>query len=454
MLNETTQNAKNLPRRNPPGPSGYPIVGVAPRIGKDFPGFLLKMAVEYGGITLLELGPKRTYFVTQPEYLKQILVDNNRNYVKGYDAVKPLFGDGLLTSDGDTWFRQRRLMQPAFHHQQLASFANTMIDFTAQMLDQWDIVKRNNQPIDVAAEMMGLTQKIILKTMFSADANANMADITLAFDIALNHFNNAMFSPLSQITWLPTAANRRYHWALRTLDEVVYAMITDRRTTHRDESDLLTMLMNARDADTGEGMSDKQIRDEMMTIFLAGHETTATTLSWAWHLLSQHPEAADKLKAEVATVLDGRAPTVKDLPNLTYTRMIIEEAMRLYPPAWMFARVSVNPDVIGGFDVPAGSLIMLSPYVTHHLPSIWNDPEKFDPGRFTPEQAGTRHKYAYLPFSGGPRICIGNSFAMMEAQLIMAMIVQKYQFHTVPGREVTPLARATMRPFPGVWMTL
>jgi cytochrome P450 len=456
MIGENTQEVKRGGANLPPGPKGYPLLGVAPKIGNDLLGFFLQAAKDYGGIVTLPLGPRRLYLVTQPDYLKQILQDNNRNYAKGYEQVKPLFGEGLLTSDGETWLRQRRLIQPAFHQQQLASFADTMVDFTLQMLEKWQPHSTSGQPLDVAAEMMGLTQRIILKTMFSADANADLDTISRAFDIALNHFNMSMFSPLSQWTWLPTEANRRYHWALRTLDAAVYGMINDRRTQQRDENDLLSMLMNARDAGDGKGMSDHQIRDEIMTIFLAGHETTATTLSWAWYLIGQHPDVEAQLHVEHATVLGGRTPTVADVPRLVYTRMIIDEALRLYPPAWMFARRLINSDTIGGYEVPAGSTLMLSPYVTHHLPSLWIEPERFDPERFRPNtEANTaRPRFAYMPFSGGPRICIGNNFALMEAQLIMATVAQRYKLKLAADHTVEPLARATLRPKSGVWVTL
>jgi cytochrome P450 len=231
-------------------------------------------------------------------------------------------------------------------------------------------------------------------------------------------------------------------------------MINDRRSHHREESDLLSMLMNARDADTGEGMSNKQIRDEIMTIFLAGHETTATTLSWAWHLLAQHPDVRTKLDEELTSVLGTRTPTVEDLPNLVYSRMVIDESLRMFPPAWMFARVAVADDDFGDFTLPAGAMLLVSPYVTHHLPSLWPDPEQFNPERFRPGALTSRHKYAYLPFSGGPRVCIGNSFALMEATLILAMVAQQYHPTTAPGHTVRPQTRATLRPFPGVWMTL
>jgi cytochrome P450 len=212
--------------------------------------------------------------------------------------------------------------------------------------------------------------------------------------------------------------------------------------------------MSARDADSGEGMNDQQIRDEIMTIFLAGHETTATTLAWTWYLLAQHPEAEAQLHQELAAVLGGRTPEVQDLPNLTYLRKVIDEALRLYPPAWMFARRTVNSDRIGGYDLPASATIMISPYVTHHLPSLWNEPEKFDPERFRPEHANARHRFAYLPFSGGPRICIGNNFALMESQLIVAMVAQSYRLRLVSGHEVHARPRATLRPYPGLVMTL
>jgi cytochrome P450 len=251
-----------------------------------------------------------------------------------------------------------------------------------------------------------------------------------------------------------TPGNRQFEQALHTLDNVVYRIIDERRRSARDPGDLLAMLLQTRDAETGEGMSDKQVRDEVMTIFIAGHDTVASTLAWTWHLLGQHPQIELQLLDEVDAVLDGQAPTFQDLPRLTYTRMVIEEAMRLYPPAWGLFRSPVVGDMIGGYHIQAGSVVILSPYVLHRTASFWEQPDRFDPERFTPERSAGRPRYAYIPFGGGPRICIGNSLALMELQLIVAMVAQHYRLRSIPGHLVEPYIEVVLQPRNGLRMTL
>jgi cytochrome P450 len=423
-----------------------------PEVWKDPLQFFVNAAAR-GRVVQLDLGPRRFHLVHQPDDVKYVLQDNQKNFVKTYDLVKPLFGDGLLTSNGEKWLRQRRLMQPAFHRVQIAQMAGTMTDATEKMLGRW-AGHPAGKPLDIGSEMMLLTQSIIVRTMFSTDVSANAERIGEAFDYLLSYFNRYLFSPVQiPLAW-PTPANRRFKRERDFITRTVYAILAERRRTGRQEADLISMLLAARDEGDGQGMTDEEIRDEIVTIFLAGHETTATLLSWTWHALSQHREIRRRLEAELAEVLGGRPPTFDDLPRLTYARRILDEALRLYPPAWMFARTAVADDEIGGYAVPAGATIFLSPYVTQRSPEFWPEPEAFDPERFRPEAVEARHKFAYFPFAAGPRKCIGDQFALVESTLLLATISQRYRLRAVPGYTVRPTPLATLRPRPGLLMTL
>ncbi|RPI32684.1 MAG: cytochrome P450 [Chloroflexota bacterium] len=438
--------------RQAPSLDGYPLVGILPKLWKNPLKFFLDTAIQYGDVVQMKMGSKEMYLVSRPESVKYILQDNNRNFRKGYDQAKPLMGEGLVTSEGDFWLRQRRIMQPSFHRDQIATFSNIMLQATEAMLERWRWPAQDGQPLDMAVEMMRLTQTIILRTMFSTDIGAQAETIGKAFDITLEHLNQILFSPFELLTRLPTPANLRHKRALRFLDDFVYGLITNRRKSGEDNGDLLSRLILARDQETGEGMTDQQVRDEVMTIFLAGHETTANALAWTWYLLSQHPEVEETIEAEIEVLSGGRPPTFEDISRLEYTNQVFSEALRLYPPAWMFVRHAVEDDVIGGYRVPAGMMLMISPYVTHRLPDVWEQPERFDPDRFSPERSKDRPRFSYYPFSGGPRVCIGNNFATVEALLIMARVVQCYRLRLVPGYRVEARPIATLQPHPGVLM--
>jgi len=396
------------------------------------------------------------YLVSHPDLIKHILQDNNRNYHKsvGYEKTRPMLGYGLLTSEDDFWRRQRRLAQPAFHRKHISAFATTMTDATSQMLQRWQHHAESGAPFNAAAEMMRLTLTIVGRTLFNTDLSDEADKVGQALTIALEHTNRRMQSLFDLGEKLPTPENRRFNEAIKTLDEVVYGMIEERRRTNIDNGDLLSLLLHAQDEETGERMSDKQLRDEAMTIFLAGHETTANALAWTWYLLSKHPDVARRLRNELAAVLGGRTPTLDDLPNLVYTKMVLDEALRLYPPAWAIGRNSLAADKLGDYHLPANSIVVLSPYVTHRLPEFWPNPEGFDPERFRPEQAENRPRFAYFPFAGGPRLCIGNNFALMEMQLILAMIAQRYHLDLVPGHPIELEPMVTLRPRHGVLVTL
>ena len=424
---------------------------------RDLLGFYMNAAKNYGDIVHFGSGSFSTYFVVHPDYVKHVLQDNNHNYPKKNrfnDMLKPLTGDGLLTSDGDVWRRRRRMSQPSFHRERVAGFAKGMTDATQAMLERWTTFAEHGQAFDVGQEMQRITLSIVGRALFSADISGDTDEMGQAVTTIFRHFNHRLRHPLSFPESVPTPRNRRFHKAIETLDAVSYRLIAEHRQAETEYADLLSMLIAARDEETGEGLTDLQIRDEVGTFLGAGHETTAVTLAWVWYLLSKHPEVERKLHAEISEVLEGRIPTVADIPQLSYTRMVIQETMRLYPPAWAMSRGIVNDDEIGGYKIQAGSLMALSPYITHRHTDFWDNPEGFDPERFTPEQIAERPRYAYFPFGGGPRQCIGNEFALMEAQLIVAMVAQKYRLHLVPGQRIEPDPIFTLRPSDGVQVTL
>ncbi len=442
----------------PPGPEGYPLVGIIPELRRGPLHYFVDVAQRYGPVVKLNLGPASMVLLAHPDAVQHVLQMNHQNYLKGYDVTEPIIGQGLVTSEGEFWLRQRRLIQPMFHRERVASFAEMMVAATERLLARWADHDRR-QPLDVAEEMTRLTQEIIAHTMFSTDVGAQVDTLMAAFETALQYLNQSMFTPIPYIEYLPTPTNIRFRRALRTLDEIIADLIQKRRALLQEapESappDLLTMLLQARDADSGERMSDKQIRDEVVTTFFAGHETTASTLSWAWYVLARRLDLAAELHAEARAVLGDRRPEAADVPQLALTRRVIDETLRIFPPAWMFARKAIADDEILGFHIPAGSMLAISPYVTHRDPAFWEQPYRFDPDRFLPERSKSRHRFAYFPFGGGPRLCIGRDFALTEATLIMALIARRFELRLAPGAVVEEQPVATLRPRPAVMMTL
>ena len=438
----------------PAGPWHWTPLGMTAALRSDPLGYYTTAFKTFGDIVGFHVGPLRSLFIAHPDHIKHVLQDNNHNYEKGLviAKLKVLIGDGLFSSEGDFWRRQRRLAQPAFHRKRLGGFVATMTDATQAMLDRWEAVARGAAPLDVAAEMTRLTLGIVGRTLFSRnlDDAADAVGCTLGEVLALMNERTMRF--IATPLWWPTPFTRRLARGIHELDRVVFGIIETRRRTDEAHEDLLDMLLRARDEDTGEGMTDRQLRDEVMTFLLAGHETTAVALSWTWYLLARHPQVAERLRAEVATALGGRTPTLEDLPRLQYARMVVEETMRLYPPVWGFFRQALGPDRLGEYTVPKGTLLFISPYITHRHPRVWEDPERFDPERFAPERVRERPRFAYLPFSGGPRLCIGNEFALMEAQLAVAMTLQRYRLELVAGARVEPESRLTLRPRGGMAM--
>jgi cytochrome P450 len=438
------------PARVPPGPRGAPLLGVVAAFASDPLGLLLGSARTYGPVVRLPLARVDGYLVSQPSGIKRVLQDASDNYgrqTRSFLALRETLGDSLLTTDGDYWRRQRRVAQPAFHKARLVGFGAAMAAAAAQMVERWRPRAARGETLEVVPELLALTLDILGRTLFAQDLGAAAARVEPALAAVLRHTMTTISAVVTAPRWLPTARNRRFRAALAALDEVVMGTIRRRRAGDGGDggADLVSLLMAARDAETGEGMTDRQLRDEVMTLMLAGHETTAMALSWTFALLSRHPATRRALEEELARELGGRAPTVEDLPRLRLTRMVLDESMRLYPPAWGVNRSVIAADVIDGFQIPAGAVVFVSPWVTHRDPDLWENPEGFDPQRFASEP-DARPRYAYFPFGGGPHLCIGAGFALMEAQIVLATVAQAVRLDLVPGASLVPEPLITLRP--------
>ncbi|MEP7356477.1 MAG: cytochrome P450 [Anaerolineales bacterium] len=437
----------------PPAPKGNFLLGNLPEYQKDSLGYERYLARTFGDVVHVRWVNRHAYLVSHPDDVRQVLVDQAGKFIKApiYKSLLSYFlGNGLLTSDGDFWRRQRKLAQPAFHHKRIRAYAEVMVDYSARLLDEW----QPGQTRDINHDMMRLTLSIVAKTLFNADIEKSARQIGEALTVLLEVTNARIQSPIQIFPeWIPTASNRKAKEAVRVLDEIVMGIINERRAAGDDQGDLLSMLMLATDED-GRGMTDRQLRDEAVTLVLAGHETTANALAWTWYLLAQHPEVEAKLHAELARVLGERQPGPDDLRQLEYADMIIKEAMRLYPPIPSIARQATEDLELGGYPVKKGMIISISPHVIHRDPRWYAEPEAFRPERFSKENEQSLPKYAYLPFSYGPRVCIGNTFASMEAVLVLATMAQRYRLRLVNDGPVTAQAALTLRPSENLMMTV
>ncbi len=399
---------------------------------------------------------QRFLIVSAPRGIQHVLLDNAGNYVKSRIArrlVEPGIGRGLLTSEGDTWRRQRRLMAPSFDHRSLTSYVPAMTEATTALVERLDRLP-DRAPVDMSVEMMRLTLKIIARTMFSTDAE----DVGPIVEDAVGRYQRevrpGLLDLLNLPDWWPRPATRRWPHIFDRFDAVIGRLMARGATTGGERQDLLTRLLAARDAETGRAMDPREVRDQVVTIFMAGHETTAQALTWTWYVLSQHPAEEAKFHAELERVLGGRAPRFEDLAELRYTRMVLEESMRLYPPAHTMSREALAEDEVEGHRVPKGSVVSIVPWGLHRHRLLWDRPATFDPDRFAPERAAERPRFAYIPFGGGPRICIGATFAMTEATIILAMLGQRYRLRLAPGAVVEPVGLITLRPRNGLPMLL
>jgi cytochrome P450 len=438
-----------MPSR-PPGPKPRFLIGNMPLASPDPLSVFTAWAREFGDIFYYRAAWLHVYFLNHPDLIEEVLVRNYKNFLK--DRVirnsRWFFGQGLLTNEGDSWLRQRRLSQPAFHRERVASYAKIMTDYAGQMLATW----QDGETRDIHQEMMRLTLRIVVRTLFNVESEET-EQISSAMNTVMGNTTGIrmLLPPIAR--YLPTPKMIGFRRAVARLDETVYSIVSRRRAHEEDSGDLLSMLMQAKDED-GSRMSDTQLRDEVLTFLLAGHETTALALSWTWHLLGQHPEVERKLHRELDHVLDGRVPSFSDLPALTYTERVIKESMRLYPPAWSLARTVVSDFELRGYRIPAGANVVMSQWIMHRNPHYFPDPNKFDPDRWLLERLQKLPRFAYFPFGGGPRQCIGTAFAMMEATILLATIAQRFRFNTVPEHPVVPIPSFTLRPKSGIKMTL
>src|SRR5438045_4834402 len=433
----------------PPGPKPHFLIGNMPLASRNPLAVFSKWSAEFGDIFYYRAAWIQVYFLNHPELIEAVLVRNYQNFLKDHVIRKSrwFFGEGLLTNEGESWLRQRRLSQPAFHRDRIASYARIMTGYASQMLDSW----KQDETLDIHQEMMQLTLRIVVRALFNVEAE-QIGPISTALNVMMRNSTGVRLLLPPATRYLPTPAMIQFRRAVRRLDETVCGIIAARRRNEIDSGDLLSMLTQARDEDGGR-MTDKQLRDEVMTFLLAGHETTALTLTWTWYLLAQHPADEEKLHAELERVLAGRVPEFSDLTKLTFAEQVIKESMRLYPPAWSVARTVISEFELRGYKIPAGSNVVMSQWIMHRDPRYFPDPEEFDPSRWATERTQKLPRFAYFPFGGGPRQCIGNSFAMMEATLLLATIAQRFRLSAVSNEAVVPVPSFTLRPKTGIRMS-
>lgn len=441
----------------PPGPRGHWLLGTSRQWRGDTLALMAGMVREHGDAVRYHFfGGRHGHLFVHPDHLRRILQDNYKNYLKThptYRVMRPLVGLGILTSDGSSWLAHRRLMAPAFHRDRIAALGTMMTDATETMLARWDRGD-DGRVIAVDKELTQLTLEVVGQALFGHDLRTAAHEVLSAFTAVSHQVAAFTVHPLALLLLrVPVhPATRRLRSHVARLDAVVHRIIAGRQESGVSGDDLLGMLVDARDEETGAEMTAQELRDEVMTLMVAGHETTAQALSWTFYLLSQHPEVEARVRRELGQVLGGRTPTAGDLERLGYLCMTVQEAMRIYPPVYAFPRVARAADVVGGYRVEAGALIMLSPYLTHRHREFWPDPERFDPDRFAPEHAAARPTYAYIPFAGGPRRCIGNAFALTEIQLVLATVLQRYRLALAPGHPVQPSPMIALRPRYGLPM--
>jgi cytochrome P450 len=456
-------NVMKIPVATIPGPRGHFLLGSIPDIQRDRVQFLVDLQREYGDVARIRFGPAVALVVFHPDAIQRILLDNQNNYSKEtltYASLSLLCGNGLITSNGDFWLRQRRLMQPAFHRKEINALSEMIAQQTRAILDQLDGVAESGQVINISREMMNLTLGVATQALFGSrvqDMDGSLGE-TISFlmsDTAFR-FEHPFYPPV----WFPAPRNRQFKSALKRLDNVIFRIFAERRQHPGEKNNLLDIMMQAQ-LEEGEyagseprRMTDQQLRDEVVTLFLAGHETTAVNLCWTLYLLSQHREVEAKLRRELDDVLGGRPPTLDDLPQLEYTRMVRDESMRLYPPAWLTERKSLGEDELCGYRIPAGMTLAITQYVTHRHPGFWENPDAFDPERFSAQRSQARHNYAFFPFGGGPRQCIGKNLALLETQLTLVMLLQRFRFELEPGWPVKTEPELSLRLKGGLRMRL
>ncbi len=441
-------------RTLPPGPKSLIPGRALLTFRRDPIAFLMSTARDFGDIACFGAGSQQYFLVNHPDHIKDILVTHHADFKKGrgLERAKRMLGNGLLTSEGPFHHRQRRLAQPAFHRDRIAGYADIMVNYADRLQrERW----RKGQTLDIAKEMMHLTLAIVGRTLFDTETEAEAEQVREALSETMKGYTRAMLPFAEFLDRLPLRRNRHYLRARNVLDSIIYRIIDERRRSGEDRGDLLSMLLRAQDEEGDGGrMTDLQLRDEAITIFLAGHETTANTLTWTWYLLSEHPDIEQRLHRELDSVLAGRLPTAEDFPRLQYTEMVITEAIRLYPPAWILGRRALKDYKLGPYIVPAGAIVIMSPYVMHHDPRYFPDPFRFDPDRWTPEARASRPQFSYFPFGGGPRRCIGEGFALMESIMVLATLARKWSLRRMVDQPIALQPLITLRPKHGMRMVL
>jgi cytochrome P450 len=438
------QGAASAARKLPPSPRSLPFGNVL-SFARDWEGFLTRCQREYGDIVFFRFLRERICLLSHPEGIEYVLVRNPSNFLKSRDyvALASVLGNGLLTSEGEAWRKERQRIQPAFNHDNIASYAAIMTAMTEDRLETW----RDGQMRDIHEEMVSLTRDIVTRSLFGAKISGDPRAVGTAIRVVLEQFSTQAMLSFVLPKGFPLPQGRKLRRSLRNLNEVIYGIIRERRATEKPADDLLQTLLAAQD-DSGAGMSDRQLRDEIMTLFLAGHETTANALTWTWYLLAQNPEADKKLGEELCSLLGRRTPTAADLARLPYTQMVVKESLRLYPPAWGIGRRAIEGFELNGYFIPAGTNVFLLQWITQRDPRFFAEPERFEPERWRddPVRSGRIPRFAYFPFGGGPRVCVGARFAMMEAGLLLATMARRFQLLRAPGPPAEPLFTVTLRP--------
>ena len=433
--------------QTPPGPKGEPLIGNARAFVLEPLEYLRRCAQEYGDVMQIHLGTTAIYMVSHPDLIEQVLVTRNKKYRKSRftQRRKSLFGNGLIFSEGDFWLRQRRLMQPAFHQKRITTYGTVMATLSQRMSENW----HDGQELSINEEMMQLSLEIVTKTLFNSETAGDVHRIGKVLDVLIEQVSAAAVRPVQYPDWVPTRGNRQYTAALSELNKIIRQIISEQRQKASDGDDLLSTLLQMQDED-GSRMTDKQLRDEVVNLYIAGHETVAMALSYTWQLLAEHPESEEKLAHELERVLEGKLPTIEDLSRLSYTEQVINEALRLYPPVWGIFRDCQEADELGGYAIKPGAVVLLSSWVVHHDARFYDEPEAFQPERWEKEPAQHRPRYAYFPFGGGQRLCIGNVFALVEARLILATLAQKWRFTLVADKPFELVPSITIRPKYGI----
>ncbi len=427
----------------PPGPSRWQALQA---YGKDSAVYMHQLFKDYGEVTVWR-GLITVYTLNNPDHVRQVLSQAHPTYTKDlydYRVLKQTLGNGLVTNDGEDWTRQRKLMQPMFHHKVVNAFDEAINGFTSALALQWDQV-RPDQPVALERDMSRVTFQIVAGTLFGSAIDEHAGEMTDILDV-ININTKTLDAFFTLYPRIPTAHNLKFRKVMSRLDHIIYKVINARRARGIQTRDLLDRLLSVRDEQSGLGMEEKQIRDEVVTLMLAGHETSATALQWTFYTLSQYPEVEAELLEELDRVLGGRPATASDLAQLPYLKQVVQETMRLFPPVWGIARKSVEAQVFGGYQLPAGAYLAITPYALHRHPEHWPEPERFDPARFSPQNSQGRHPYSYIPFAAGPRTCIGVGMSMLEIQLILAQLLQRYRVRMLPGHPVVPQATITYRP--------